>query len=165
MRRGPRLTGALPALMAGLVAAGCATVPGEYPNVRYAEAASVGPVALRLAGRPSADDLVEAERRWAEAVGDAYACGLPGTAVTEAGMIGALELAAMTAASRGSDQGSTFEGLLGYVSALGERASRDSVRPSQQRCERLGRWVDDVRRDGRATLRREAANGLIPEPG
>lgn len=140
----------------------CATAPGDYPRVRYARAASIGPVATTLAGRPTPEQLDQAERRWAEAVGDAYACRLSVAAVSEAGMIGALELAAMASASRGD--ATAFDGVLGYVLELGAQASDPGPRPDARRCQGLSRWVADVRREGRDALRRHAGEGLVPQP-
>lgn len=140
----------------------CATPTGDYPRVRYARAAAVGPVATTLAGRPSPEQLADAERRWARAIGDAYACRLSVSAVSEAGMVGALELAAMAAATRGET--TAFDGVLGYVAALGARATDPAARPDAGRCRRLSHWVADVRREGRESLRRAGAERLIPQP-
>lgn len=160
MRPVRALASALILIAAALSA--CAPAIGEYPRVRYARAAAVGPVATSLAGRPTPAQLAEAERRWAEAIGDAYACRLSAPAVTEAGMVGALELAAMAAATRG--QTTAFDGVLGYVAALGARAGDPGARPDAGRCSRLSRWVADVRREGRESLRRAADERLLPRP-
>lgn len=153
---------AFAALLAVLPVAACATTGGEYPRVRYARAAEAGPVALRLAGRPTPEQMRDAEDRWGRAIADAYACRIEALAVSEAGMVGALELAAMSAASRGRQE--PFDGLVGYMSALGEHASDANARPDPGRCERLREWVGDVRREGRSLLLREAEDRLLP-PG
>lgn len=140
--------------------AGCATTGAEYPRVRYARAAEAGPVAMQLAGRPSVETIRDAETRWGRAIADAYACRIDGLAVSEAGMVGALELAAMSAASRGEQ--SPFEGVMGYLGAFAQESGSDRSVPSRERCERLREWVGDVRREGRTLLLREAEDRLLP---
>ena len=146
------------ALCAGLSA--CVTTGGDYPRIRYARAAEAGPVAVQLAGQPSRQEMEDAESRWGRAIADAYACDINGLAVSEAGMVGALELAAMSAASRGRQD--PFDGVLGYLSQLGRHGASGGRNPDAERCERLRRWVGDVRHEGRSLLLREAEDRLLP---
>ncbi len=150
---------AVAVLVAGLVVAGCATTGGEYPRVRYARAADAGPVAMTLAGRPTAEQMRDAEDRWGRAIADAYVCRVDAIAVSEAGMVGALELAAMSSASRGTQ--SPFDGVIGYLSAFGRNAG-DGPRPDATRCNRLREWVGDVRREGREILLHQGERFLLP---
>lgn len=145
---------------AGLSA--CATAGGDYPTLRFASAAESGPVAMQLAGRPSQDDMYRAEDRWSRAITDSYACGIDTGSVTEAAMVGALELAAMSAASRGRQE--PFEGVIGYMAALSRQRTPGAPRPGAERCERLSEWVGGVRYEGRSLLLREAEDRLLP-PG
>ena len=139
----------LAVLTAGLLVSGCVTTGGA------------GPVAMSLAGRPTAEQMRDAEDRWGRAIADAYACRVDAVAVSEAGMVGALELAAMSSASRGTQ--SPFDGVIGYLSVLG-RNSGDRPRPDATRCNRLREWVGDVRREGREMLLRRGEEFLLP-PG
>lgn len=148
------------AACAGLTA--CATTGGDYPSVRYASAAQSGIIATQLAGRPTQDDMILAEERWGRAIADSRACGLPTASVGEAAIIGAMELAAMSAASRGRQN--PFEGVVGYMSALSRHSVTQGGRPPADRCARLNRWIDTVRTDGRELLLREAEDRLLP-PG
>lgn len=152
---------ALAVTCACLALSACVTTGGDYPRVRYARAAEAGPVALHLAGRPTADQLRDAQDRWGRAIADAYACRIDAVAVSEAGMVGALELAAMSAASRGRQ--SPADGVIDYVAALGRRAG-DGTTPDGRRCERLREWVGDVRREGRELLLETGERYLLP-PG
>lgn len=138
----------------------CATTGGDYPRLRYASAAEAGPVALQLAGRPSEAEMADAEERWAQAITDAYACRINALAVSEAGIIGSMELAAMSAASRGRQD--PFDGVLGYMAAMGRHGTDGSGRPPAERCERLRSWVGDVRYRGRSLLLRAAEDRLLP---
>ena len=147
-------------ICAGLSA--CVTTGGDYPRIRYARAAEAGPVAVQLAGRPTVDEIEDAESRWGRAIADAYACDINALAVSEAGMIGALELAAMSAASRGRQD--AFDGVLGMMSQLGHHGAVRGRRPDEARCQRLSAWIGDVRYEGRALLLREAEDRLLP-PG
>lgn len=153
-----RQTSLVVAVCAGLTA--CATAGSEYPGVRYASAAQSGPVSMQLAGRPSRDDMVLAEERWGRAIADAYACDLDSGAVSEAAIVGAMELAAMSAASRGRQN--PFEGVVGYMSALSRHRATRGTRPASDRCARLEQWVGEVRTDGRELLLREAEDRLLP---
>ena len=140
-------------LMAGLGLSACVTTGGEYPRLRYARAAEAGPVAMQLAGQPSTAEMEDAESRWGRAIADSYDCRINRAAVAEAGMIGALELAAMSAASRGRQN--PFEGVVGYMSALNRHRATRRSRPAADRCARLDGWVETVRTDGRELLLRE----------
>lgn len=149
-------------LAAAATVSACATAGGDYPRVRYARAADAGPVAMQLAGRPTEGEMSDAEDRWGRAIADAYACRVDAVAVSEAAMVGALELAAMSAASRGRQE--PFDGVLGYMAALGRHGDVGGARPAGDRCERLRQWVGDVRHEGRSILLRQAEDWLLP-PG
>lgn len=141
----------------------CASLGGDYPTLRYARAAESGVVAMQLAGRPSNEDMLEAEDRWSRAITDAYACRIDTGSVTEAAMVGAMELAAMSSASRGRQE--PFEGMIGYMASLSrQRGLSAGHTPSADRCERLSEWVGGVRYEGRELLLREARDRLLP-PG
>jgi len=148
------------AVLASATLSACVTTGGDYPRIRYARAAEAGPVAMQLAGRPTSEQMQDAESRWGHAIADAYACDINGLAVSEAGMIGALELAAMSSASRGRQD--AFDGVLGFMSQLGRYGATGATRPDEARCRRLTAWVGDVRHEGRALLLREAEDRLLP---
>ena len=115
-------------------------------------------MAMQLAGQPSTAEMEDAESRWGRAIADSYDCRINRAAVAEAGMIGALELAAMSAASRGRHD--AFDSVLGYLAQLGENGG--GVRPDAERCRRLEAWVGHVRYEGRSLLLREAEDRLLP---
>lgn len=148
------------AVLASSALSACATTGGDYPRVRYASAAQAGPVAMQLAGRPTEAQMEDAEERWGRAIADAYACRINALAVSEASIIGSMELAAMSAASRGRQD--PFDGVLGYIAALGRHGTDGTGRPEAARCDRLRTWVADVGHDGRSVLLRAAEDRLLP---
>jgi hypothetical protein len=148
------------AAFAGL--SGCMSLSGDYPTLRYATAAESGVVAMQLAGRPSNEDLLEAEGRWSRAITDAHACGIDTASVSEAALVGAMELAVMSSASRGRQE--PFEGVIGYMASLGRERAAGVRQPGADRCDRLSEWVGSVRYEGRDLLLREARDRLLP-PG
>lgn len=148
------------AVLASAALSACATTGGDYPRVRYASAAEAGPVALQLAGRPSQDQMQDAQDRWGRAIADAYACRINVLAVSEAGIVGSMELAAMSAASRGRQD--PFDGVLGYMAAMSRYGTDGAGRPDAARCDRLRTWVASVRHEGRSLLLRAAEDRLLP---
>jgi hypothetical protein len=83
--------------------------------VRYADAASRGAWATLLAGRPSARQVERANEQWSEAIGDSFACRVPVRDVVNAGLVGALEIGAMSAASRGGGEREVRDGAANSV--------------------------------------------------
>src|SRR5262245_49658539 len=101
-------------LIALAILAACATTPGNLPTPHYEDAASRGAVSAFLAGRPSQTQVDEATQKWSDALGDSVACGVPMRKVVDAGLVGALEIGAMDAASHGGGHDAVREGVGRY---------------------------------------------------
>lgn len=150
-------------LFVALIAlAACASAPSG-PSLRYADAASRGAWAQLLAGRPSQEQVTRATDDWTAALGDSFGCGLPMRDVINAGLAGALELAAMNAAASGGGEREVRQGVARYVGQLAALALTRRERPSDDRCNRLAGWAPRVAEDGRAAVARARSNGLMDE--
>src|SRR5262245_41321447 len=86
-------------LIALLLLAACVTAPGGLPRLHYADAASRGAFASFMAGRPNQAQVDRVTQNWSDALGDSFACGVRMRDVLNAGLAGALEIGAMTAAA------------------------------------------------------------------
>src|SRR5512145_3264942 len=109
-------------LIALLALAACATFPDALPSLRYADAASRGTLASLLAGRPNAAQVERTTEAWSMALGDSFACGVPMRQTLDAGLVGALEIAAMNAAASGGGDREIRQGVGRYVGSLVELA-------------------------------------------
>ena len=153
----------LASLLAVLALAACATVPDGLPQLRYADAASRGSVAAFFAGRPSAGQVDAATQNWSRALGDSFACRVPARQVVDAGLVGALEIAAMNAASSQGGEREIREGVARYVGELARIAVDRRERPDPARCDTLAQWAPRIGAQGREAVARARANGLMDE--
>jgi hypothetical protein len=150
-------------LFALFALAACATLPDALPSLRYADAASRGTLASLLAGRPSAAQVERTTEAWSMALGDSFACGAPMRQTLDAGLVGALEIAAMNAASSGGGEREIRQGVGRYVGSLVELAVDRRQRPSAARCDALAAWAPRIADDGRETVARARRNGLMDD--
>ncbi|MGD9979233.1 MAG: hypothetical protein AB7H66_16460 [Hyphomonadaceae bacterium] len=141
----------------------CATSPEREPSLRYADAASRGAWASLLAGRPTQAQVERTTENWSRALGDSFACRVPMRDVINAGLAGALEIAAMNAAvSRGGER-EVREGVARYVVTIAALALDQRDRPSSERCAAMSAWAPRVAADGREAVERARRNGLMDE--
>jgi hypothetical protein len=150
-------------LLALFALAACATLPDALPSLRYADAASRGTLASLLVGRPSAAQVERTTEAWSMALGDSFACGVPMRQTLDAGLVGALEIAAMNAASSGGGEREIRQGVGRYVGGLVELAVDRRPRPSAARCDALAAWAPQIADDGRETVARARRNGLMDD--
>jgi len=150
-------------LVAAFGLTACATMGDDLPTVRYADAASRGSVAVFFAGRPSAADVDHATQNWTNALGDSFACHAPIHQVIDAGLVGALEIAAMNAAETRGGQPEIREGVRRYVGQLASLAVSHRDQPSPARCEALNGWTQRTTEAGRAAVARARSNGLMQD--
>ena len=139
----------------------CATVPSTLPMPHYADAASRGAWGALLAGRPTRAQVDEATNRWSEALGDSFACHVSTRHVIDAGLVGALDIGAMNAASSGGGAEEVRAGVGRYIVQLASLAAQDRDRPSAERCAALAQWAPRTAEAGREAVRRARANGLM----
>jgi hypothetical protein len=144
-----------------LALAACAETPGDLPSVHYAAAASEGEVTTFLAGRPTVEQVSIAEEKWSRAIADSYACKLKRSDVFEAGMIGAMEVATMSSLGQGGGKKERDKAVLGYAARSAALAFSGEPRPPQARCDALRAWLPEVRRDGKAALKRAKDKGYF----
>jgi hypothetical protein len=146
-----------------LILSACATVSESGPSLRYADAASRGAWASLLAGRPTQAQVERATATWSLALGDSFACRLPGRDVVNAGLVGALEIAAMNAAMSRGGEAEVRAGVARYVGTLAGLAFERRDTPSEARCEALRAWAPRIAAEGRETVERAQRNGLMDE--
>jgi hypothetical protein len=139
----------------------CATVPGDLPMPHYADAASRGAFGALLAGRPSRAQVDEATEKWSEALGDSFACRVPSRQVIDAGLVGALDIGAMNAASNGGGGPEVRAGVGRYIGQLASLAAQHRDPPSPERCQALAQWAPRTAEAGREAVHRARANGLM----
>ena len=150
-------------LAALLGLAACATVPSNLPMPHYADAASRGAFAALMAGRPSAAQVDEATQKWTDALGDSFACHVPTHQVINAGLVGALELGAMNAASTHGGKREVREAVGRYVMQVVALAVQQRPQPDQARCDALTQWAPRTAEAGREAVERARRNGLMDE--
>lgn len=150
-------------LAAALALAACATIPDGLPSLRYADAASRGTVASFFAGRPTASQVEQATENWSRALGDSFACGVPVRHVLDAGLAGALEIAAMNAAASRGGEREIREGVGAYVGEIAALAVNRRPRPSEPRCDSLAAWAPRTADAGRDAVARARRNGLMED--
>ncbi len=152
-----------PLLLAALLAlSACASVE-RGPSLRYAGAASRGAWASLLAGRPSQEQVDRATEDWTGALRDSFGCNVPARDVLNAGLAGALEIAAMNAAASGGGEREVREGVARYVGQLAAMALSRRERPTDERCEMLSAWAPRIASEGREAVARARRNGLMDE--
>jgi len=150
-------------LLAALIAlSACATIE-RGPSLRYADAASRGAWAQLLAGRPSQDQVDRATENWTGALRDSFGCGVPVRTVLNAGLAGALEIAAMNAAASGGGEREVRQGVARYVGQIASMALSRRERASDERCDMLAGWAPRVASEGREAVERARRNGLMDE--
>lgn len=150
-------------LAACVTLAACATMAGSLPAPRYADAASRGAIASFFAGRPTAAQVTQTSEAWSHALGDSFACRVPMRQVVDAGLVGALEIAAMNAAASRGGEREIREGVRDYVGQLVHLAVDRRPRPTTERCEALAEWAPRTAAQGREAVARARANGLMEE--
>ncbi|MCL4716022.1 MAG: hypothetical protein KJZ75_14030 [Hyphomonadaceae bacterium] len=153
----------LAVFIAAAALAACATTAGSLPSPRYADAASRGAFASFFAGRPTAAQVTQASEAWSRALGDSFACRVPTRQVIDAGLVGALEIAAMNAAASRGGEREIREGVRDYVGQLVRLAVDRRPAPSAQRCEALAAWAPRTAAQGREAVARARANGLMED--
>lgn len=153
----------LSVLAALLLLAACATTPDSGPRLRYADAASRGAFASLLAGRPNQAQVERATEAWSLALSDSFGCRVPVSDVINAGLVGALEIAAMNAAATGGGEREVREGVGRYVATLAGLAVQRRAPPPPRRCEALNSWAPAIAADGRDAVERARRNGLMEE--
>lgn len=141
----------------------CATTPGALPTPRYADAASRGALAAAFAGRPTAQQVQAATETWSLALGDSFACGLPARQVIDAGLVGALEIAAMNAAASRGGEREVREGVRQYLGQLVRIATDRRDRPNARRCDALAEWAPRTAEQGREAVQRARRNGYMDD--
>lgn len=139
----------------------CATTPGSLPSPRYADAASRGALASLLAGRPTQAQVDSAAQSWSHALGDSVACGVSMRSVVDAGLVGALEMGAMSAAMSRGEEAEVRAGVRTYVRQLFADVTDRRARPSQSRCDALENWAPRTADQGRDAVSRARRNGLM----
>jgi hypothetical protein len=149
-------------LAALLTLAACATFESG-PSLRYADAASRGAWASLLAGRPSQAQVERATEDWSRALGDSFSCGVRTRDVVNAGLAGALEIAAMNAAASGGGEREVRAGVARYVITLAGLALERRARPTGARCEALAAWAPRIAEDGGEAVARARRNGLMDD--
>lgn len=151
-------------IFAGLVAlAACATTPEGGPALRYADAASRGAWASLLAGSPSEAQVERTTEAWSHALGDSVSCRVPMRDVVNAGLVGALEIAAMNAAASGGGEREVRQGVGRYILTLIGLVGERRERPSDARCAAMTNWAPRIAADGREAVERARRNGLMDE--
>lgn len=148
-------------LAAALALAACVTMPDALPSVRYADAASRGTLASLLVGRPTAAQVDAARENWSRALGDSFACRVPMRQIIDAGLVGALELGAMSAAMSQGGEREIRQGVGEYVGELARLAVENRPRPTADRCDALAAWAPRTADAGRDAVQRARRNGLM----
>ena len=150
------------ALAGALGLAACATDPFSGPEplpwVKYATAGSYMDARTAFTAAPTDQMFQSAVQSWTNAVADAAACRLPMGQVSQAGMVAAVELAAMSgfARQREADMGEMGR----YAADMALAAAAENRFPPRARCARLERWLPEVNRQGDAAVRRAMINGV-----
>lgn len=149
-------------LIALLALAACATID-RGPSLRYADAASRGAWASLLAGRPSQEAVDRATDDWSAALRDSFGCSVPMRDVVNAGLVGALEIAAMNAAASGGGEREVRDGVARYIGQLAGMALSRRERATDERCEMLSAWAPRIADEGREAVARARRNGLMDD--
>jgi hypothetical protein len=152
---------AAPLALAALVA-GCASMEqaDPLPYVRYATAGSYMDVRTAMTSPPDQGAFQWAVQNWTNAIADAASCRLSPTEVTSAGMVAAVELAAMSAFAQRRETGPSMSDMGRYAADMALAAAAADRFPSRARCSRLSRWLPEVNHQGGAAVRRATINGM-----
>jgi hypothetical protein len=158
LARAAAIAGASAALLSA-----CATDPfggsDPLPYVKYATAGSYMDARTAFTAAPSEEIFRLSVQNWTNAIADASGCRLPPGEVSQASLIAALELAAMSAFAR--QQGGPSMGDMGrYAADMALATAAEGRYPSRSRCSRLSRWLPEVNRQGGDAVRRATINGL-----
>jgi len=149
-------------LAATLLVAGCATMEqaDPLPYVRYATAGSYMDVRTAMTAPPDQGAFQWAVQNWTNAIADSASCRLSATEVTQAGLVAAVELAAMSAFAQRREGGPSMSDMGRYAADMAMAAAAPDRYPSRSRCSRLARWLPEVNHQGGAAVRRATVNGL-----
>ena len=140
----------------------CATteLADPLPYVRYATAGSYMDVRTALTAAPGQDAFQYAVQNWTNAIADAASCRLPAVEVSQAGIVAAVELAAMSAFAQRQENNPSMAEMGRYAADMALAAGAADRFPSRARCARLSRWLPEVNHQGAAAVRRATLNGL-----
>ena len=149
-------------LALALLLGACATMEqaDPLPYVRYATAGSYMDVRTAMTAPPDQGAFQWAVQNWTNAIGDAASCRLSPTEITSAGMVAAVELAAMSAFAQRREGGPSMSDMGRYAADMALAAAAENRYPSRARCNQLSRWLPEVNRQGDAAVRRAMINGL-----
>jgi hypothetical protein len=145
-----------------LLLGACATTEqaDPLPYVRYATAGSYMDVRTAMTGAPDPTAFQWAVQNWTNAIGDAASCRLAPGEVTQASLVAAVELAAMSAFAQRREGGPSMSDMGRYAADMALAAAAADRFPSRSRCSRLARWLPEVNHQGGAAVRRATINGL-----
>jgi hypothetical protein len=158
----PARAGAAVALGAALALSACASLePADpLPYLRYATAGSYMDYRTAMTGAPDQTAFQYAVQNWTNAIADSASCRLPAGQVTQAGLVAAVELAAMSAFAQRREGGPSVSEMGRYAADMALAAGAADRLPSRGRCARLSRWLPEVNHQGGDAVRRATLNGL-----
>ena len=145
-----------------LLLGACATMEqaDPLPYVRYATAGSYMDVRTAMTAPPDQGAFQWAVQNSTNAIAGSASCRLSATQVTQAGMVAAVELAAMSAFAQRREGGPSLSEMGRYAADMALAAAAADRYPSRSRCSRLSRWLPEVNHQGAAAVRRATMNGL-----
>jgi len=154
----------LPLAATAALLSACASDPfggsDPLPWVKYATAGSYMDARTAFTAAPSDELFRLSVQNWTNAIADASGCRLPPGEVSQAGMVAAVELAAMSAFAQRRDGGPSIGDMGRYAADMALAAAAEGRYPSRSRCSRLSRWLPEVNRQGGDAVRRATINGL-----
>ena len=150
------------ALGAALALPACASLEqaDPLPYVRYATAGSYMDYRTAMTGAPDQPAVEWAVQNWTNAIADAASCRLPAGEITQAGLVAAVELAAMSAFAQRREGGPSLSETGRYAADMALAAGAADHYPSRSRCARLSRWLPEVILQGSEAVRRATMNGI-----
>jgi hypothetical protein len=107
--------------------------------------------------------VADATDAWSLALGDSFACGLPMRQVIGAGLVGALEIAAMNAAASRGGEREIREGVRQYLGQLARMAGERREPLNARRCDALAEWAPRTADQGREAVQRARRNGYMDD--
>ena len=145
-----------------LLLGACATLePADpLPYVRYATAGSYMDVRTAMTAPPDPAAFQYAVQNWTNAIADSASCRLAPAEVSQAGLVAAVELAAMSAFAQRREGNPSLSDMGRYAADMALAAAAADRFPSRARCSRLRRWLPEVNHQGGAAVRRATLNGL-----
>ena len=130
------------------------------PYVRYATAGSYMDYRTAMTTAPDPGAFQWSVQNWTNAIADAASCRLSPTEVSQASLVAAVELAAMSAFSQRREGGPSMSDMGRYAADMALAAAAADRFPTRRRCSRLARWLPEVNHQGGAAVRRATINGL-----